>query len=302
MNDSAAAILAEADQLMINVPTRHGPHVTPELFAFDNGRLWCLTAASTLKARNLARGGRVGIAACAGGRAIVLTGDAVVLDPAHPARSVSQLADESHNHGPATLAGASRAVARFAFENAAELTGAAVAAVTGRLGRPLPPHRVLIAIEPDATATIDEAGEVDAAGWVPETGRSGPEATDDATLVEDLLEAVPERLRDLASDGPAFLGWTTLAGEPVVVPATWHRSQSRAALSARLVEAIGAAPHARVALTRDEWTGFGPLGKQGLMLRGDGELRTEHGECAVDVNVDAVTYWDGIQTGSATSE
>lgn len=302
MNETAISVLGQADQLMINVLTRHGPHVTPELFAFDDGRLWCLTAASTLKARLLAPGGRVGIAACVGDAAIVLTGDAVVLDPAHLARSVGQLVDKTHKLDGATLVGATGAVMRFTVENAAELSGAALAALTGRLGRPLPPHRVVIAIEPDAIATVDASGEIETSGWTSESGHCVPETTGDDALSDDLLEDVPAHLRDLASDGPAFLGWTTGTGDPVVLPATWDRSRSRALASAALLGAIGAATESRAAVTRDEWTGFGPLGKQGLMLRGHGAIQTEREHGAVELRVDAVTYWDGVHTGTARAE
>ena len=48
-------------------------------------------------------------------------------------------------------------------------------------------------------------------------------------------------------------------------------------------------------VTFDAWTGFGPSGKQGLMLRGQGQVR-DTGRVAIDV--DRVSYWDGVVTGS----
>ena len=62
------SVLAEARQLYVGLESRKGPHVTPELYAWSDGRLWFAVATSTLKARVLGTGQRVAGVVSAGGR------------------------------------------------------------------------------------------------------------------------------------------------------------------------------------------------------------------------------------------
>jgi hypothetical protein len=149
--------LADASQLAIGVVTSYGPHVTPELFTTLGGRLWCLTAASTLKAKLLASGGPVAVATTGGEGTLLLTGHAVVVDALAPGRNLAEL--------PAALA-APAAVGRFVADNVAELTGAVLDLFVGRLGGPLPPRRVVIGVEPWSAVLVAADGTIgEAVGW-----------------------------------------------------------------------------------------------------------------------------------------
>ncbi|HUR76862.1 MAG TPA: hypothetical protein VMZ22_02865 [Acidimicrobiales bacterium] len=282
MNQAFVETLARADQIMVGIATKHGPHVTPELFTVSSDRVWCMTAATTLKARALAKGGRVAIAARTRDGLAIGTGTAIVIDPLHPTKTTSGIADAARS--PA-------AVSRFVLDNAAELSGAVSDFVGGRLGQALPPHRVVLCIELKATALGgDDFAPVDWNAREPSDAASSPE-------VEELLDDVPVGLRDLAGSGQAFLGWLTDGGQPLVLPVDWDLAEHRATVPPELLQLTGAATSSRAAITRDDWTGYGPTGKQGLMLRGDGRVGDD--AASVEIGIDGATYWDGVETGSA---
>lgn len=289
LSEEVCGVLAEADQLMVGVITAAGPHVTPELFTVADGRVWCLTAASTLKARLLADGGPVAIAAVAVGRGMVAVGHAVVMDPARPLRNLRH---------PDVAVSAPRAVGDFAVRNAAELSGAVVDLLTGKLGGPIPDRRVILSIEPRGAVFTDGGNVVGSFGSDTTRGDRDSGGSDRAEL--DLLDDVPDGLRQLASDGRAFLGWTTTTGGPLVLPAAWDAEASQATVSAELLSATDGAVSSPACVTRDAWTNFGPSGKQGLMLRGRGVANINSATAVVDLDVDAVAYWDGIRTGRST--
>ncbi len=279
-------LLAGATQIYVGVLSRGKPHVTPELLATSGGRLWCLTAAVTLKAKILAVDERVAFMASVAGVDVVGLGRASIVDLGTP----SSLTDV------AAVARSAVGTASFALRNAAELSGAAVDALTGKLGGPLPPRRVALSIEPIAVAVVSAEGVRAVGEW-----ESGAGSTSDAAeaFPDDLEDTLaPEAVRDLIDDGPAALGWLSASGHPLVLPAQWQRATSSARVNATLFERCGAADVAPAAVTRDKWTGYGPTGKQGLMLRGDGNASSDGAQVSAGVAVDRVTYWDGVETGS----
>jgi hypothetical protein len=289
--DTVADVLDGAPHVYVAIATGTGPHVTPELFAVTGGRVWCLTAATALKARLLSSGGRVALLARSGHRDAIVTGDAVVLDALHPVRNL--------RHAPAGVAGP-QALGSFALRNANELAGAVLDLLTGRLGAP-PPRRVLLAVEPDAVATFDHGARVVAVGFgagVSPAGELGVASGCEAGCdVDDVLDQVPYAVRDLARAGPAVLGWTDASGRAVALPAVWDPAACRATVRADGFDLVGAPRVSRASVTRDDWTEFGPSGKQGVMLRGEGRATDLGGDIAVDVDVAGVTYWDGVETG-----
>jgi hypothetical protein len=293
-----AGVLGEAHHLVVGILTRRGPHVTPELFVVSAGRLWCLVAASTLKARRLAGGGQVAVAASSGPRHLLATGRATVVDPTHPVRNLRDVR---------TSVAAPGAVGQFALRNAAELAGAALDLFTGRLGGPLPPHRVALCIEPTAATVFDEgAGARDDPPWssAPEPdvrAHDGPDATGDDDPAEEVVEAVPDDLRALATDGPAAVGWTTAGGHPLVLPCRWAAERRELRVPEHAFAVTRAASTSRAAVMRDCWTGLGPSGKQGVMIRGDGTVQTaDDGVVTIGLVPDSVISWDGIATETTT--
>lgn len=279
-------LFAGAPQIYVGVVSKGHPHVTPELFATDRGRLWILTAAVTHKVKVLADDTRVAFLASSEGGHVVGIGRASVLDAMKP----SSFGD------PMEVLRSAVGAARMVGRNAAELSGAALDALTGKLGGPLPPHRVVIEIEPTALAARDAGGTRSWGCWAPQPG--APAATSGAT--PDLDDAAaPENLRDLLEDGPAALGWLAGDGHPLVLPARWERETSSAQVATDVFTLCGASNESPAAVTRDKWSGLGPTGKQGVMLRGDGNTNTNDAHTRATVAVDRITYWDGIETHTA---
>jgi hypothetical protein len=282
VNDRAKQVLADAPHIYTCVLTKRGPHVTPELFSTTAGRLWCMTASSTLKARLFRKDPRVGIAAISGSAAAVMLGRAATVDPAHPTDVLRM---------PGTVAFSPKGVTSFVADNAAELTGAVLDAVAGRLGRPLPPHRIVVAIEPLATAVLDDSGIVSDHPWdEPAAALRTDESADDDEI------GLPDH--PLVRSGPTVLGWQTAAGHPLALPATWNSRSSTATVDAALFSRTGAAAEGPGCVTFDTWTGYGPTGKQGVMLRGEGAAARAGGATGVTValHVERAITWDGVHT------
>lgn len=287
---AVAQVLDGADDLAVTVLAKAGPHTTPELFTVAFGRVWCLTAATTLKAKLLQGGGTVAFLATHGSRSVIGLGSASVVDLNSPMQNLRTL--RASVTAPA-------AVGRFVVENAAELSGALLDLFAGRLGSPLPPRRVALCLEPRAMAVLDDSREVaEAGGWI---RRGEVQDRADAAAPElDVLDGVPGEVRDLAQSGPAALGWTTSAGDPLCLPGHWSAESGDLTVPSRLFELTGAARSSAASITRDKWTGFGPSGKQGLMLRGTGTASEAGGDTRIAVDVTGVAYWDGVETGSVS--
>lgn len=278
--------LAGAEHVYVGILTKSGPHVTPELFTLSGGRIVCMTAASTLKVKVLGRNPITSVAAISGGRRLTAMGTVELLDPASPATALE---------APGLAAQAPLGVARFVRDNAAELAGAAMQALTGKLGRPLPPRRVILAITVTAATIVDGDEVLVAQGW------DGVKATGSSQEVDaeapDLTD-VPERVRDLAVSGSAVVGWTRSDGSALSLPATWDASAGVATVPTALFRSAGAAGESPACLTFDRWTGYGPEGKQGVMLRGSGRSAEANGVTRIALDVNKVSHWDGIEVGT----
>lgn len=292
------SLVADASQIYVGVAAKHGPHVTPELFAASGGRLWCMTAAVTVKAKVLAHDDRIAFLTTQDNFHVAGIGRAFLFDPAKPFSIAS---------GIASLAHSPLGAARFVARNLEELAGAARDALAGRLGGPIPPHRVMVAIQPSALAVVADGKVTGSWGWpapiaVPMTGGSPESAARNAHVIDDVIDRadLPDVLARLAADGTAALGWLTTGGHPLVLPAWWDRAASTATVDRDLWIRCGASPRSAGSVTRDAWTGYGPSGKQGVLLRGPANA-VEGGEDArIDLAVDRVTYWDGVETATAS--
>ena len=281
-------VLGSAEQVYLSVLTKSGPHVTPELFTTSGGHVLCVTAESTLKVRLLREQPVIGIAAVSGGAALSGYGTVQLLDPASPTSALA---------APAAAAKAPLGLARYLLDNAAELTGAAMSALAGRLGGPIPPRRVVLVISLSAATLVDGDRVVVEQGWDISAGPAVRGSVDDDAQGPD-LGALRDDLRELAATGPAVVGWTASDGRPLALPATYDAGSGVATLPTALFRACGAATTSPACITFDTWSGYGPIGKQGLMLRGEGRAVDDGGRTRITVDISRATHWDGIETGT----
>jgi hypothetical protein len=257
----ARSVLTEGRQAYVAVASKNGPHVTPELYAVAGDALWFLVAATTLKARTIPRDDRVAALVRTGGRAVVLSGTARTYDVRSPADIGRAVTD----------ANVVRALTGFLLRNAGDLAAFGRDALTGRLGRALPPRRILIRLTPTRTALLDgtrvTVAEGDWPGLVPADPGPPLAGTTDATVGW------------LAPDGPLALPARTDGATASVPPA---------------LAALAALPDdAPACLVTDAYNDAGPAAKTGTLLRGTGRLRPD-GTATFDV--ERTTTWDGIRT------
>lgn len=264
--DSARSILAEGRQAYIAVPSRNGPHVTPELYAWSGGRLWFAAASSTLKAKVLARDPFAGAVVTIAGRSIVLAGRCAVFD----ACDVRGMALQAHH-----LPEATRAVTSYALRNAADLVSFIGDAATGRLGHRLPPSRVLFALDPSQVAVVENDVVRMWAGW------DGQDPADHAVTPSGGERAVA-----------AFRG-------PVAVPGRWFPDERLLHVPGGLLSLLRIQPGRPfpISVVVDQYRSPGPAAKQGRLLRGEGCMRADEVGW-IEVVPDTIVDWDGVETSS----
>jgi hypothetical protein len=200
-----------ARQLYVAVIAPAGPHVTPELYAVADGRLWFWTAHTTVKAKVLADDDRVAGVVLSPERAVVLHGRAERFDP-KDLRAVPRALRQPRAIGEATL--------RFGLRNAADLGAFATDYARGRLGRSIPPRRVLVGIRPEAVEVVDvPRGRLAVLAWATDAGvRAAPCALDeDDTHVDATVDLAPNTpvavvVDDYVAPGPAAKEGTLLRG------------------------------------------------------------------------------------------
>jgi hypothetical protein len=255
--------LGESRQAFVAVASRHGPHVTPELYASEGGRLWFASAASTLKVKVLAHRPQAAAVVRAGDRSVVVAGRVESFDPLDP-RSVASAARQ----GP-TVA---KALAQFGLRNAPDLAGFVADTVRGRLGSRIPTRRTLLALKPDRVAVVRGADLEGAWGDWP--GEPIP-----ATETYEGLAAV--------------VGWETDAGV-LALPARWDPSTWSASVPSALAGLAQMPEAARACVVADDYGGPGPAAKSGILLRGEA---TRAGN-VVHMDADRVTAWVGTATAT----
>jgi len=181
----AFRILRRARFAYIAVQTRSGPHVTPVLFAATPDRLWFAVARGTLKVRALAKRPRIGALVQAGGQAVLIAGEAVVLDPAHPRPLAGR---------PGEIARAPLAVPSYALRNVGEMLGFARDARSD-LGRAGPQTLVLVSVRPERIEVVGLA----AAAREPAANGAGASGAKRSAVAGPLDHAdVPAELAELA--------------------------------------------------------------------------------------------------------
>jgi hypothetical protein len=257
-------VLAEGRQAYVAVDAKDGPHVTPELYAPAGDDLWFLVAATTVKARVVPANDRIAALVRTSGRAAVLSGPARTYDVRSPADIGRAVTD-------ATVA---KALTGFLLRNAGDLAAFGRDALSGRLGRRLPPRRILIRLTPTRAALLDGARLVAAAGDWPGpagTGAAGP----------------------LAGAADAVVGWTGPDG-PLALPA--RTDGTTAAVPVALAALAALLDEAPACLVTDAYNDLGPAAKTGTLLRGSGRLAPD-GTATIEVH--RTTTWDGVTTTTA---
>ena len=240
--------------------TRHGPHVTPMVYALTAGRLWVTTSRGSVKARAWRHDDRVAGLVRDGDRAVTFTGRVRTFDVLDSDTWVRALRES-----PA-LALAS---ARFTRKNARFFAGYAVDARRVPLAW-TPPGRVFAELSVERIALVGDGDVVEEWGEWPRAVVSR-ERFRAARAGEDPLGGLPTDVRgSLGPNGRGVLGIEGGAGM-VVLPAAWavHGSGLYAALPER-VFAI-ADPHegvlrAALGIDRPSWWRASEM--VGAMMRG----------------------------------
>lgn len=257
------SVLNEGRQAYTAIVTKDGPHVTPELYAIAGETLWFAVAATTLKARVLPQTPRAGALVRAGNRTVLLSGPVRTYDVRSP-RDVGHAITD-----PAVA----KAVTGFLLRNAGDLAAFARDTVAGRLGRRLPPRRVLVRLAPTRAALLDGTRVVASAGDWP----------------GNAAEQAEEALRGTRD---AVVGWLGPDG-PVALPA--RCDDEHAYVPAAAAALAGLPREAPACVVEDDYGRPGPAAKSGTLQRGTGRL-TGDGRATIDVA--KVTSWDGVATAT----
>jgi hypothetical protein len=265
LSPAAVGTLHEGRQAYVAVAAARGPHVTPELYAWSGGQLWFAVATSTLKAKVLARRSRAGAVVTVGDRSVVLVGRAEVLDPTKPHRLAGQLR---------RFPDAAAAMTRFAARNAPDLLAFVGDTLSGRLGRRLPPPRLVIGLVPDAACVVERGQVVEGAGTWSDLARSGAPGDPAGPAAGDHVVAA-------------------LPG-PVAVPARWREDAAELEVAAAVLDRLDLDRAFPLAFVGDEYRAPGPAAKQGLLVRGTGRRGDRPG--VVHVDAQAVVAWDGVDS------
>lgn len=308
-----ARILERGSFCYVATRDTRGPHLTPMVFVFSDGKLWVTTSRGSVKARTFARDPAVAGLVHFADAALSFTGRARTFD----------LLDAA-TWGPAVreAAAITVAAARFTRKNARFFAGYAVDARHVPLSW-TPPGRVFVGIELERAAVVDDGGVRDTWGdWKPRlAARKRFRASKTGG---DPLAGLPAGVRRRL--GGRGAGALAISGReaPVTLPARW--AVDGPMLLAALPEAVLAlsgcgSPEARVALALDRASRWRARRMVGAMCRGTGEIfalerlvsgarsadaRAElagvdpHGAALVRIRPERIVWWQGWTSGSVT--
>jgi hypothetical protein len=261
-------VLQEGRQAHVAIVSERGPHVTPELYAWAEGRLWFWFARTTLKAKVLATRPQAAVLVSAGGRSALLVGDVDLMDPGRPSTLLGT---------PRRALRATRAIGGYAVRNAPDLGAFVRDLGTGRLGWRPPPARVLASLEPRRSAVILDGRVTASDGFELRTRDRGPE------------------------DGSRTGGEQVVAGlpGPGVAPASWFADEAELWMDPALLDSFGVEGQTSIAIVADEYVAPGPAAKVGTLARGS--ARRPRGRGMLKVDIDTLTSWEGIETDTHQS-
>jgi nitroimidazol reductase NimA-like FMN-containing flavoprotein (pyridoxamine 5'-phosphate oxidase superfamily) len=258
------AILQAGDLCYLAANGRHGPHLTPTVFALSGERVWVTTSRGSVKARAWAKDPRVAGLVRVGEVAAIFTGTVRTYDALDPEAWPPMLLE-----APSLV----RAWVRFTRRNARFFAGYAFDARNVPLSWS-PPARVFIGIDLERLAIVGSEGVAETFGDWPRGAVSVPRFRARSAPVS-VLEALPEDVREPL--GEAGHGALALAGEDglVVLPVAWVVEEGwlYAALAREVLALAGAGePRVPAALTLDRASWWRALHMVGAMARGEAEL------------------------------
>jgi hypothetical protein len=263
LSGDVVSTLAEGRQAHIAMQTSTGPHVTPELYAWSNDRLWFASASSTLKAKVLRRRCHASTLITVASRNVILSGNIEVIDPREPLTMLRRVRK---------LPAVARALVHYTTRNAPDLAGFAADTATGKLGWRVPPVRLLFGLSPICAAYVENDAVVGCWGeW------TCPESGEDATIPAGGVSAVA-----------AFPG-------PVAVPARFFIEQQVLHVPRGLLELLRLNDTFEVSVVVDEYTAPGPAAKRGTLIRGRGRVATDD-PGFVEIDAERIVDWDGLHT------
>ena len=257
-------VLERGSFCYVATATRHGPHVTPTVFAYSGGKLWLTTSRGSVKARVWRENPSVGGLVRWGGTAVAFDGRVRtfdLLDVASWARDVLE--------APALAVASSR----FTRKNARFFAGYAADARRVPLSW-TPPGRVFTAIELERVAVLGHGEPIEQGGvWsrgLVSAERFRARRAGEPPLA-DLPPDVAEKLGTRGAGALAVEG----AGGIVVLPCAWVADGAH--LYATLSEAeLGLAdlrsPRVPAALVIDRASWWRARHMVGAMLRGTGDV------------------------------
>jgi hypothetical protein len=268
-------ILQRAAVASVAVESTIGAHVTVQAFAWSAGRIWLLAPTDSLKVRAIARQPVIGVTVRTGGQAVIMSGDAELIDVWPP---------RADSLSPRLPFGLGWYFARNAAITAGILTDLVSGDLLGLSSR------TLISFAPKRSLTVDRGRIVHRSGDWPEApvlGTTGE--TQPVDTYADLLPAARQAL--LRNAMHADVGWPTANG-PLAVPATITNGQAAvpASLAAHFGEPVG-----NGALTVHSSLGNRPSRYSGVMLRGP--LRCVS-DGAVGIDVERITWWEGYHSAT----
>jgi len=260
-----ADVLDRGSLCHVAVDSRHGPHLTPVVYAVAGSRLWLTTARRTVKARTWSQRPRAAGMVRADGLAVSFVGRVHTHDLLDPSTWVPSIAA-----GPTVPL----AAIEFTLRNSRFFAGYAVDARRVPLSW-TPPGRVFSEIRLDAMALLDEeSGQViDSWGELDGSVHSHAEFR---RVVRGTapLDAVPRDTRSrLGTGGPAALA-VQGPEETVVVPCHWLEDGASiyAALSSGTLALAGGGPTVRVALTIDRASQWRASAMAGVIVQGQSDV------------------------------
>jgi len=309
LSTAVHGVLEQGRFCAIATSTPHGPHCTPLVFALSGGRLWVTTSRRSAKTRAWKTDPTVGGLVRHGDLAVTFTGSVKLYDALDRGTWGDAIA------GATSIA---RATAAFSAKNARFFAGYAVDAKVVPFAW-TPPGRVLVGIDLERVALIDDEGVQEGRGrWRGEI--VSHETFRRSTKGADPVALVPADVRSrLGTEGDGAL---TLVGDrgPVVLPARWRAEANTlyAALPAETLALADAGPEAPAALMIDRASAWRAREMVGAMIQGTaglydvGRLGSGAGSATgiattIDPNAEAlvrltpsrVVWWRGWSSGSA---
>jgi len=253
-----ARVLEEGTLCAIAATTPRGPHCTPTVFSYSEGRVWVTTSRSAVKARAWRRDPRAAGMVRGRSRSALFTGIVRRHDALDPQTWAVSIVD-----APA----AALATLRFTRKNARFFAGYAVDARQIPLAW-TPPGRVFVSVTLEAAALVGSEGVLRREGaWGTRT-----ESRDAfrAKRSSDPLRGLPTDVAEgVGRGGRCSLAVQTPRG-PVVLDAGWVAEETGlfAALREDVWALAGAGTEAQVALVSDRASAWRAKEMVGAMVQG----------------------------------